>query len=103
VKIELLYLMAVPPGKIALKNLETALQEENIIASSWKTIKITDDEDATRLKFLGSPHFRVDGKDLWHEVRETFSMSCRVYSTPEGIKGFPTINMLREQLGSLAG
>ncbi|MBI3174328.1 MAG: thioredoxin family protein [Anaerolineae bacterium] len=101
-KIELLYFDGCPSWEIALKNLETALQEENIIASI-KTIKITDDEDATRLNFLGSPHFRVDGKDLWHEVRETFSMSCRVYSTPEGIKGFPTINMLREQLGSLAG
>lgn len=101
-KIELLYFDGCPSWEIALKNFETALQEENITASI-EMIKVTDDEDATRLNFLGSPHFRVDGKDLWHEERETYSMSCRVYSTPEGTKGFPTTNMLREQLRSLAG
>ncbi|MCB0103641.1 MAG: hypothetical protein KDD74_16460 [Anaerolineales bacterium] len=101
-KIELLYFDGCPSWEIALKNLETALQEENITASI-EMIKVTDAEDATRLNFLGSPHFRVDGKDLWHEEHETYSMSCRVYSTPEGIKGFPTTYMLREQLRSLAG
>ncbi len=101
-KIELFYFDGCPSWEIALKNLETALQNENIIAHIL-TIKVVDDEDAIRLKFLGSPHFRVNGKDLWHEEREYYSLSCRVYSTPEGIKGFPTVHMLREKLRLLSG
>ena len=80
-----------------MKNLQTALKDENLSASI-EMVNVMDEDDATRLKFLGSPHFRVDGKDLWHEDRETYSLSCRIYPTSEGIKGFPTVSMLREQL-----
>ena len=96
-KIELLYFDDCPSWENGLKNLETALQEESLTASV-KMIKVVDDNDAARLKFLGSPHFRVDGRDLWPEERENYSLSCRVYVTPEGVKGFPTVAMLRQQL-----
>jgi len=55
------------------------------------------------LKFLGSPHFRVDGQDLWPEERENYSLSCRIYATLEGIKGFPTVAMLKQQLKQYKG
>ncbi|MHB8778153.1 MAG: DF family (seleno)protein [Anaerolineales bacterium] len=101
-KIELLYFDGCPSWENGLKNLETALQEEGLIASV-EMVKVMDDEVATQLKFLGSPSFRIDGHDLWHEERENYSLSCRVYPTPEGIKGFPTVTMLREQLKQFKG
>jgi hypothetical protein len=101
-KIEILYLDGCPSWENGLKNLETALQEENLTAAV-EMVKVTDDEGATRLKFLGSPHFRVDGQDLWPEERQIYSLSCRVYPTPEGIKGFPTVAMLRQQLKQFEG
>jgi hypothetical protein len=85
-----------------LKNLQAALKDENLSASI-EMVNVADDDEATRLKFLGSPHFRVDGEDLWHEEREIYSLSCRVYPTPEGIKGFPTVQMLREKLRAAVG
>lgn len=96
-KIELLYFDGCPSWEAGLKNLRTALKDENLSASI-EMVNVADDDDATRLKFLGSPHFRVDGHNLWHEEREKYSLSCRVYPTLEGIKGFPTVAMLREQL-----
>lgn len=96
-KIELLYFDGCPSWKAGLKNLQAAISEENLSASI-EMVHVADDDDAARLKFLGSPHFRVDGHDLWYEERENYSLSCRVYPTPEGIKGFPTVAMLREQL-----
>jgi len=96
-KIQLLYFDGCPSWETGLKNLQTALKDENLSASI-EMVNVMDEDDATRLKFLGSPHFRVDGKDLWHEDRETYSLSCRIYPTSEGIKGFPTVSMLREQL-----
>jgi len=95
--IQLLYFDGCPSWETGLKNLQIALQEENLSASI-EMVNVVDDEDATRLKFLGSPHFRVDGKDLWREEREIYSLSCRIYPTPEGIKGFPNVSMLRAQL-----
>ena len=101
-KIELLYFDGCPSWENGLKNLETALQEEGL-AASVEMIKVIDDNDAARLKFLGSPHFRVDDRDLLPEERDIYALSCRVYPTPEGVKGFPTIAMLRQQLKQFKG
>ena len=96
-KIELLYFDGCPSWETGLKNLEAALQEEGITASV-EMVKVKDDRDAARLKFLGSPSFRVDGAELWTEEREAYALSCRIYPSPEGIKGWPTVKMLREKL-----
>jgi hypothetical protein len=101
-KIELLYFDGCPSWEGGLKNLEAALQEEGLTASV-EMVKVADDEVADKLKFLGSPSFRIDDHDLWHEERENYSLSCRVYPTPEGVKGFPTVAMLREQLKQFKG
>lgn len=96
-KIELLYFDGCPSWKNGLKNLEAALQEEDL-SFPVVMVRVTNDNDAAQLKFLGSPHFRVDGHDLWPEEREIYSLSCRIYPTPEGIKGWPTVQMLQEKL-----
>jgi hypothetical protein len=101
-QIELFYFDGCPSWEDGLKNLEAALKEKGI-AVSVNRIKVGDDEEAKRLRFLGSPSFRVNGRDLWHEERDTYSLSCRVYPTPEGIKGFPTVAMLRAQLKQFKG
>ena len=101
-KIELLYFGGCPSWETGLKNIEAVLQEEGLSAS-LEMVKVMDDDDAERLKFLGSPSFRVDGVELWPEEREIYSLSCRVYPTTEGVKGYPTVAMLREQLKQFKG
>ncbi len=101
-KIELLYFDGCPSWQTGLKNLHAALREEGVTADV-EMVKVESDDDATRVKFLGSPHFRLNGEDLWHEERDVYALSCRVYPTPEGIKGFPTVQMLREKLRGAVG
>ncbi len=96
-KVELFFFDGCPSWQGGLKNLEVALQEEGLTALI-ETVKVLDDGDAARLKFLGSPSFRIDDRELWPEERQGYSLSCRVYSTPEGLKGYPTVGMLREAL-----
>jgi hypothetical protein len=96
-KIELLYFNGCPSWQAGLENLKSALKREGIEAQV-ELVKVEDDEDALRFKFLGSPSFRVNGMELWPEVREVYALSCRVYPSPEGIKGWPTVAMLRQQL-----
>jgi hypothetical protein len=99
-KIELLYFDGCLSWRAGLINLKSALQLEGI-QSDIDLIKVQNDDDARRLKFLGSPNFRVDGQDLWPEVRENYSLSCRIYPATEGIKGYPSVAMLRQQLKQL--
>jgi len=97
VKIELLYFDGCPSWRTGLNNLKSALQLEGI-ESEVNLVNIQDEVNAIRLEFLGSPSFRVNGVELWTEERDAFALSCRVYPTPEGMKGWPTVEMLREKL-----
>ena len=96
-EIELFYFDGCPHWQDALKNIKAALAAEGLKAS-LHLVKIADDDEAERLKFLGSPSFRVDGDDWWPDERKRYNISCRVYQTPLGIRGTPTVEMLREKL-----
>jgi len=99
-EINLLYFDDCPSWKVALANLETALAAEDLKAEI-RLVEVRDNEGANRLKFLGSPSFCLEGQDWWPEERDIYNLSCRVYSTPQGMKGAPTVEMLREKLRSL--
>jgi hypothetical protein len=96
-EIELLYFDGCPAWEGALENLNAALAAEGLEASI-RLVKVADNDEAARLKFLGSPSFRADGIDWLPEERKRYNLSCRVYQTPLGLKGEPTVEMLREQL-----
>ncbi|HEY3312619.1 MAG TPA: hypothetical protein VGK00_13340 [Anaerolineales bacterium] len=96
-KIELLYFDGCPSWQGGLENLKAALQAERLEVPV-ELVKVQDDTDAEQKKFLGSPSFRVNGVDLWNEERDQYSLSCRVYGTPQGLKGSPTVEMLRNAL-----
>ncbi|MFH2101756.1 MAG: thioredoxin family protein [Chloroflexota bacterium] len=96
-QIDLLYFDGCPSWQDGLENLKPALHAERLEAEI-NLIKVKDDEQANRLKFLGSPSYRANGQDWWPEARPTYGLSCRVYSTPQGMRGAPTVEMLREKL-----
>ena len=96
-KIDLLYFEGCPSWQDGLENLKVALIRENIQAEI-NLVRVDTDSGAARLQFLGSPSFRVNGEELWQEQREQYNLSCRVYSTPGGMKGAPTVEMLQEKL-----
>jgi len=96
-EIELLYFEGCPAWEEALANLQTALAQEKVTAQI-QLICVKDHEQSEQLKFLGSPSFRVNGIDLWPEERQHYNLSCRVYVTPQGMKGAPTVEMFRQAL-----
>lgn len=55
-------------------------------------------DEAERVGFHGSPSILVDGIDPFAEPAAGVGLSCRVYSTPDGPAGSPTIGQLREAL-----
>ena len=101
-QIDLLYSDGCPSWQTGIANLNTALKLEGL---AWpiEMVEVIDDEDAERRRFLGSPSFQINGDDLWPQEREEYAMSCRMYSTPEGLRGWPTVEMFRERLHAPAG
>ena len=99
-QIDLLFFDDCPSWQSGLENMMAALEAEGLDAKI-RMVNVTNEDEAAHLKFLGSPSFQVNGMDLWNEERESYNLSCRVYPTPQGMKGAPTIEMLREKLRTL--
>ena len=55
-------------------------------------------EDAVRLGFHGSPTVLVDGIDPFADERTHVGLACRMFRTPAGIAGSPTVVQLREAI-----
>ncbi len=97
-RIELLYFDGCPSHAPAGEALRKALAEEGIEAG-MDAVAVNTDEEARRLRFPGSPTIRLGGQDLFPVPEQgDWRLGCRVYTTPEGLKGSPTVSMLREAL-----
>jgi len=57
-------------------------------------------EEAERTRFRGSPSILIDGVDPFADPDAPGGLSCRVYQTPAGPAGSPTLDQLRELLTS---
>lgn len=96
-KIDLLYFDGCPSWQTGYANLKAALAAEGMQADIH-LVRVESDGQAARLEFLGSPSFQVEGVDWWQEKRDRYDLSCRVYQTSQGLKGAPTVDMLRGKL-----
>ncbi len=97
-KVEVLYFDGCPTYVAAEKAVREALAEEGIEAGA-ELVAINTDEEARELRFPGSPTIRVDGRDLFPvPERAEYALGCRMYATPQGLKGSPTVEMLKEVL-----
>ena len=55
-------------------------------------------EDAESARFHGSPSIVVDGIDPFADADASIGLSCRMYQTPDGTAGAPTLEQLREAI-----
>lgn len=95
--ITLLYFNDCPNWKVADQRLATiaaANADVTVMRHRVKTL-----EEAERLSFHGSPSILVDGVDVFAGPDAGVGLSCRVYRTPDGLAGAPSIEQLRAALG----
>jgi hypothetical protein len=95
--IQLLYFDGCPSWKAALDNLHKALGSINW-TPEIEIIEILDDAQAALYAFQGSPSFKYNGRDLWEQLQDEYHLGCRVYQTPQGLRGVPTVEMLQKRL-----
>lgn len=60
-------------------------------------------EKAERTRFVGSPTVLIDGRDPFAEPGAPVGLSCRIFTTPDGPAGTPTIEQLRMAMTGVAG
>lgn len=98
-KIELLYFDDCPNHRDTAQQLRDTLTEMQLDVEV-EEIKVVDNEDAVRKRFLGSPSIRINNRDLEiEETKETeYSMRCRIYRTETEATGLPSKELLRSAL-----
>ncbi len=99
-RVEVLYFDGCPTYLETERTLRGVLAEEGIEAEV-ELVAVNTDEEARRLRFPGSPTIRVDRRDPFPvPERAGYALGCRVYATPEGLRGSPSAGMLEEALAN---
>lgn len=93
--IELLYFEDCP-------NWQTADERLNQVASARglrvRRRVVSTAEEAEETGFRGSPTIKLDGRDPFARGDEEAGLSCRLYQTPDGPAGSPTVAQLEAAL-----
>jgi hypothetical protein len=65
-----------------------------------RLIEVHDSATATRLRFLGAPTIRVEGRDVEPAAddRRDYGLGCRLYRTPAGLSPTPDRAWVRSAL-----
>lgn len=88
--IDVLYFAGCPHYRQAVE-LVHLLVAELPFEADVRSVLVSDAAEASRLRFLGSPTVRVDGRDVepGAEERTEYVLACRVYRTEGGPAGVP--------------
>lgn len=96
-KVEVLYFDGCPAWQNALENVKAALGGRQPV----RLLKIDTLEQARAEHFPGSPTIRVDGRDLFPARNAQPALACRMYATPVGAAGAPTVEMIQRAVGQV--
>lgn len=97
-KVELLYFDGCPNWTVADERLSEAAQ---LVSRGDLTVhrrRVETEEDAIAVGFTGSPTILINDWDPFARGDEQVGLACRVYSTPDGLAGSPSVSQLVEAL-----
>lgn len=100
-RVELLYFDGCPNHEALADRLPDVLRAAGASARV-DPVRVASEDDARRLRFLGSPTVRVDGRDVeaGADERGDFGLKCRLYRTAGGLRGVPPDEWIRAALGA---
>ncbi len=98
--LELLYLEGCTSWHQTLENLRQALRSEGV-ALKVSLIRVVGTQQARALRFRSCPTIRLGGKSLFPELSTKTGLSCRLYPSAEGLKEWPSVQMILQRLRSL--
>jgi hypothetical protein len=88
------------PNEEATIVLVAELARELGLEPDVQLIEVRDSAMATRLRFLGAPTIRIDGRDVEPAAddRRDYGLGCRLYQTPAGLSRTPDRAWVRSAL-----
>jgi hypothetical protein len=96
--IELLVVADCPHEALARAVLLDAAEQAGLGNVQVAITVIETDEQAKTRAFIGSPTFLVEGVHPFAVAGARTGVACRIYPTPNGPSGVPTVAALREAL-----
>ena len=102
-KIDILYFDGCPTWRQAAEDVQRVLRDARMEgAVQVQLVAIATEEEARRLRFLGSPTVRVNGSDVDPAVRNatTFGLQCRLYKYRGRLEASPPTDWIRAALGT---
>lgn len=94
--ITLLYFEDCPSWRQANAHLEALAKETSQLVVHHQIVGT--DAAARQHRFFGSPSIQTNGHDLFADQDTPVGLSCRLYQTPHGPAGSPTLEQLRQAL-----
>ncbi len=103
VRVQLLYFDGCPNAMKAQEDLNAVLSEEGFNAQIERIV-VRNPSHARRLRFLGSPTIRINGRDVESDARSrtNYGFMCRTYRTAEGVTGTPSRAQIMETIRCIA-
>ncbi|HZC30349.1 MAG TPA: hypothetical protein VE261_02455 [Gaiellaceae bacterium] len=88
------------PNRRGAVELVEQVARELGVEPELELVNVLDSKTAGRLRFLGSPTIRVDGRDVepGAAARTEYALSCRLYRTAAGVQGQPDAMWIRDAL-----
>ena len=98
-RVEILY-FDVCPNHEPTRELVELIATELGVEPEIDLIEVPDPDAAVRLRFLGPPTVRINGRDMepGADERCDFVFSCRVYRREYGVAGVPDETWIRDSL-----
>jgi hypothetical protein len=96
--VELRYFGGCPNWATAHERLLDALRLTGHGDVQVQLTRVDTPEQAVALGFVGSPTVLIDGSDPFACGGESAGLACRVFRTPAGLVGSPTLEQLKEVL-----
>ena len=89
-KVEVFYFDGCPNHAALLPRLRELLSSAGA-STDIELVRVEDTAIAERERFLGSPTVRIDGEDVEPGAgeRSDFGLKCRLFATPDGLRGMP--------------
>lgn len=96
--VRLLYFDGCPSWTVAEQRLRAALARVGRPEQVIEHVMVESPEEAQRLGFIGSPTILVEGIDPFAKGDEPPALACRLFTTPDGRAGSPTVEQLVQAL-----
>jgi hypothetical protein len=92
------YFDGCPNWRVAEERLRTVLAELGSPDVEVELEQVETFEQAEAVAFRGSPTVLVDGQDPFLDEAAPVGLMCRIYRTPDGFQGAPSVDQLRAAL-----